>query len=286
MKIGIIGAGIVGKATGMGLATLGNSVVFYDLHESKLLSLKAEGYKTTTNMKDVICLSDVVFVCVPTPTTDGQIDLSYVEDCAKNIGEALRKTKRYVVIAFKSTILPQTTRTKLLPVLERYSGLRAGVDFGVCMNPEFLRQKSALVDFLFPDRIVIGELNRKSGDVLQDVYSSFHCPIIRTNLDTAEIIKYASNLFLASKISFFNEIYMVCKKLGLNAKTVSDAASFDKRIGKYGVNGGRPFEGACFPKDLDAFITFVSEKGINPKLLRAVKKVNQEIAEATETATE
>jgi len=286
MKIGIIGAGIVGKATGMGLATLGNSVVFYDLHESKLLSLKAEGYKTTTNMKDVICLSDVVFVCVPTPTTDGQIDLSYVEDCAKNIGKALRKTKRYVVIAFKSTILPQTTRTKLLPVLERYSGLRAGVDFGVCMNPEFLRQKSALVDFLSPDRIVIGELNRKSGDVLQDVYSAFHCPIIRTSLDTAEIIKYASNLFLASKISFFNEIYMVCKKLGLNAKNVSDAASLDKRIGKYGVNGGRPFEGACFPKDLDAFITFVSEKGINPKLLRAVKKVNQEIAEATETATE
>jgi len=275
MKLGIVGSGVVGKAVGMGLAFLGNSVIFHDVQESKLSALKAEGYDATCDVRKVVCGSEVVFVCVPTPTIDGQIDLGYVRSCAKAVGEALKQAENYVVVAFKSTVLPQTTRTKLLPVLERHSGLKADGDFGVCINPEFLRQHNALVDFLTPDRIVIGEFDRKSGDVLEKLYSPFSCPIIRTDLDTAEMIKYASNLFLASKISFFNEIYMVCSKLGLNADTVSKATSLDQRIGKYGVYGGKPFDGKCFPKDLDAFITFAKEKEISPKLLRAVREINQ-----------
>jgi nucleotide sugar dehydrogenase len=163
-------------------------------------------------------------------------------------------------------------------MLEQYSGLEAGEDFGVCMNPEFLRQQSALDDFLHPSRIVIGEFDKKSGDFLEKVYKGLSCPIIRTDLDTAEMVKYVSNLFLASKISFFNEIFMVCQKIGVDARTVSKAVSLDSRIGNYGVYGGKPFDGMCFPKDLAAFITYVKSKGINPKLLEAVQEINREIA--------
>jgi UDPglucose 6-dehydrogenase len=166
---------------------------------------------------------------------------------------------------------------QLVPVLEKYSGLKAGRDFGVCMNPEFLREKSSVEDFLNPDRIVIGSLNERSGEVLERLYSSFKSPIIKTDLDTAEMIKYASNLFLASKISFFNEIHLICQQVGLDSKMVSEAVSLDKRIGKYGVYGGKPFSGMCFPKDLAAFITFAKSKGVNPKLLEAVEEVNSEI---------
>jgi UDPglucose 6-dehydrogenase len=274
----IVGSGVVGQATGMVLALYGNTVLFNDVDKDKLLTLKKKGYETTGKFREAVCNSDVVFVCVPTPTVDNQVDLSCMKDCTKAIGEALKKADKYVVIAFKSTIPPRTTRTKLIPILEKYSGLKVGKDFGVCMNPEFLREQSSFNDFLNPSRIVIGESDKKAGDVLERVYAPFKCPIIRTNLDTAEMIKYASNLFLATKISFFNEIYMICKKLGIDAKTLSHAVSLDPRIGKYGVNGGKPFGGMCLPKDLDAFIAFAKSKGVNPELLEAVKEINRQIA--------
>jgi UDPglucose 6-dehydrogenase len=278
MRIAIIGSGVVGEATGIGISLYGHSVLFHDINDHRLAALKEKGYEITTELLEAVLSSDVVFVCVPTPTVDGHADLTYVKHCAKAIGEVLKKSNRYVVVVFKSTIPPQTTRTQLIPILEQYSGLRAGEDFGVCMNPEFLRQQSALDDFLHPSRIVIGEFNKKSGDFLERVYKGLSCPIIRTDLDTAEMVKYVSNLFLASKISFFNEIFMVCQKIGVDARTVSKAVSLDSRIGSYGVNGGKPFDGMCFPKDLAAFITYVKSKGINPKLLEAVQEINREIA--------
>jgi UDPglucose 6-dehydrogenase len=278
MRIAIIGSGVVGEATGIGISLYGHSVLFHDINDHRLAALKEKGYEITTELLEAVLSSDVVFVCVPTPTVDGHADLTYIKHCAKAIGEVLKKSNRYVVVVFKSTIPPQTTRTQLIPILEQYSGLRAGEDFGVCMNPEFLRQQSALDDFLHPSRIVIGEFNKKSGDFLERVYKGLSCPIIRTDLDTAEMVKYVSNLFLASKISFFNEIFMVCQRIGVDARTVSKAVSLDSRIGSYGVNGGKPFDGMCFPKDLAAFITYVKSKGVNPKLLEAVQEINREIA--------
>ena len=278
MRLAIIGSGVVGEATGIGFALHGYSVLFHDINDHRLAALKEKGYGITTELEEAVRSSDVVFVCVPTPTVDGHVDLTYVKNCAKMIGTVLKKTNRYVVVVFKSTIPPQTTRTTLIPILEQYSGLKAGEDFGVCMNPEFLRQQNALDDFLHPSRIVIGEFNKKSGDFLEKVYNGLSCRIIRTDLDTAEMVKYVSNLFLASKISFFNEIFMVCQKIGVDARTVSKAVSLDHRIGSYGVNGGKPFDGMCFPKDLAAFITYVKSKGINPKLLEAVEEINREIA--------
>ena len=279
MKVTIIGSGVVGQATGIGLAQFGNHVTFNDIDENKMSYLKKKGYNVTNELLEAIDDSDIVFVCVPTPTSNNQqLDLTFIHSSIVAIAETLKKTRKYVVIVIRSTLLPQTTRTIIIPKLEKYSGLTAGKDFGVCMNPEFLKEKTPLDDFLNPDRIVIGEFDQKSGDVLERIYSPFNCPIVRTDLDTAEMIKYVSNLFLASKISFFNEIFMVCDSLGLDAQEVSEAVSLDSRIGVYGIYGGHPFSGKCFPKDLAAFIDFVKSKGLSYKILDAVNEVNRAIA--------
>ena len=277
MDLAVVGSGVVGQATGLGFVAHSRNVLFHDINETKLLNLNIKGHETTASVEEAVQNSEIVFVCVPTPTVGKKVDLSYLMVATRNIGKALRDAQNFPVIVFRSTVPPQTTRTQLVPLLERYSGLEAGRDFGVCMNPEFLREKSPLDDFLHPDRIVIGELDKKSGDILERVYSGFNRPIIRTSLDTAEMIKYASNLFLASKISFFNEIYMICQELGMDSTVVSETVSLDKRIGKYGVYGGKPFSGMCFPKDLAAFITFSKSKGVNPKLLEAVEEINAQI---------
>ncbi len=277
MDIAIIGSGIVGQATGMGLSSNGNNVLFHDINQEKLATLKGKGYQTSAQLEEAISNSQVIFVCVPTPTVDGKIVLNYIRDCTKDIGHTLKRAKQYKHIVFRSTIPPQTTRTKLVPSLEISSGLEAGTDFGVCANPEFLRESTPLEDFLKPSRVIIGELNKKSGNVLTKIYSPFRCPIIRTDLDTAEMIKYTSNVYLAAKISFFNEIFLICQRLGLDARLVSEAVSLDPRIGRYGVFGGKPFAGMCLPKDLAAFIEFTNAKGINSTLLRAIAEVNQDM---------
>ncbi|TRZ80612.1 UDP-glucose/GDP-mannose dehydrogenase family protein [bacterium] len=277
MKVSIIGAGVVGQATGMGLAHHGNAVLFNDIDKNKVASLKNKGYRVTDQILEVVHDSDIIFICVPTPNNDNCIDLTSVNSSIEILAQGLKKTKKYVVLVFRSTVLPQTTRTILIPALEKRSGLKAGKDFGVCMNPEFLREHSSLNDFLNPSRVVIGEFDKKSGDVLENLYSTFNCSIIRTDLDTAEMIKYAANLYLASKISFFNELFMICSELGLDPQKVSETVSLDPRIGKYGICGGTPFGGKCFPKDLSAFLTFAKSRGLSHRILEAVKDVNQTI---------
>ena len=276
-RISIIGSGVVGQATGKGFSVLGHPVLFHDIDTNKLKKLDVEGYKTTEIVDEAVQNSEIIFVCVPTPTIDRQVVVQYLRDCAISIGLALKDTSDFHVVVFRSTAPPTTVRTQLVPLLEQFSGLKASKDLGVCMNPEFLREKTPLDDFLHPDRIVIGELDSKSGDIVEQIYSSFACPIIRTTLDESEMIKYASNLFLASKISFFNEIHMICQELGIDSKVVSETVALDKRIGKYGVIGGAPFSGMCFPKDLAGFISFAKSKGINPRLLESVEDINKQI---------
>jgi UDPglucose 6-dehydrogenase len=278
MELAIVGSGVVGQATGRGLAVHNHNVVFHDIDKKKLLTLSSKGYQTTSDVEEAVQKSDITFVCVPTPTINKKVDVGSLWTAAINIGVGLKKAKNFPVVAFRSTAPPQTTRVQLVPLLENSSGLKAGKDFGVCMNPEFLRENSPLDDFLHPDRIVVGELENKSGDIMEEIYSSFKSPITRTSLDSAEMIKYASNLFLATKISFFNEIHMICQELGVDSKVVSETVSLDKRIGKYGTQGGKPFGGMCFPKDLAGFITFAKSKGINPKLLEAVEEINAQIS--------
>jgi UDPglucose 6-dehydrogenase len=277
LNVSIVGSGAVGKATGTGLKQLGYSVIFYDNDSKVLEGLRKEELPVSDSIAAGLASSDIVMICVPTPTVNGHQDLQYVLEVAAQIGAVLRNVEGYKVVVVRSTVLPGSTRRDVIPVLERASGKKVGGEFGVCANPEFLRASSALEDFLSASRIVIGESDSRAGATLAQFYAGLRKPIVRCGLEEAELIKYASNAFLANKISFFNEIYKIGKKLGLDDRIVSYAASLDERIGGYGVRGGSPFDGPCLPKDLDALITFVKGMGENPRVLEAVASVNREM---------
>ena len=278
MKVGIVGSGVIGSATGIGLSKLGHSVVFNDISSRALQRLALEGYNVTDNYEQLVESSQVIVVCVPTPTVDGRQDLSYINDALGKIGYCLRSAEDYKVIVIRSTVLPTYTRTKFLPLLEDFSGLNPNGDFGLCANPEFLREASPLEDFMHPWRIIIGEYDRKAGAILEKMYAPLKTKIIRTSLEMAEMAKYASNTFLATKISFFNEMFFVAKRLNVDPKLLAKIVGLDPRIGDYGTVGGKPFDGKCLPKDSKSFREFISSLGLDPLMLSATLEVNNTIA--------
>lgn len=281
MKISIIGSGWVGTAIGRGLSELGNDVIFHDIIDKDLPNF-------TKDINHAVENSDVSFICVPTPTNDnGEIDLNYVKEASKNIGEALTNKNGYHLVVVKSTVVPGTTEKVVIPIIEKYSGKSAREEeIGVCMNPEFLTEISGTwstdegmkKDFFTEDRIVIGEYDKKSGDILEEFYKPLNKPIFRVGLRTAELIKYVSNCMLATKISYWNEIFLICKELGIDSQIVADVVGLDPRIGKYGTVHGKAFGGKCLPKDLKAFISF-AKKYRNVRLLKAVDEINEEMKE-------
>ena len=281
MKISIIGSGFVGTALGKGLIELGNEVIFYDVVDKNL-----PNFTFTKDINHAIEKSGVSFVCVPTPTTNEGIDLSYIKEAAKNIGIALANKEGYHVVVVKSTGVSGTTEDVVIPLLEKYSGKKAGSEIGACINPEFLTEISGTwskvegtkKDFFTEDRIVIGEYDKKSGDVLEELYKPLKKPIFRTDLRTAELIKYASNCILAMKISYWNEIFLICKELSIDSQEVANIVGLDPRIGRYGTVHGKAFGGKCLPKDLKAFISF-AKKYRDVRLLKAVDEINEEIKE-------
>jgi UDPglucose 6-dehydrogenase len=190
------------------------------------------------------------------------------------------------VVSVKSTVLPGTTENVVIPILEKTSKKKVGVDFGVCVNPEFMTEiehtwtddRGYKKDFFTEDRIVIGEYDKRSGDVLEKLYRPLNKPIFRVDLKTAEMVKYAANCMLATKISYWNEIFLICKELGINSHVVAEIASLDPRIGKYGTVHGKAFGGKCLPKDLKAFLKFV-KRYRRPKILKAVDEINEEMKE-------
>lgn len=275
-KICIIGSGFVGEAVGKGFASLGCKVIFYDVVNKNLPNF-------TKDLNYAVNSSDISFICTPTPTSRGEIDLSYTKEAAKNIGIALASQREYHVVVIKSTVTPRTTENVLIPILEKYSAKKAG-EFGICMNPEFITEivQTWVSDdkynknFFNEDRIVLGEYDKKSGDVLEELYTPLKRPIFRVPLKTAEMIKYASNCMLATKISYWNELFLICQKTGINSQTVADIVSIDPRIGKYGTVHGKAFGGKCLPKDLQAFISFADEYH-ESRLLKAVDEINKEM---------
>jgi len=294
MNISIIGTGYVGLVTGVCFAKLGNKVICVDINEKKIEMINKgvppiyeEGLEqvlvenknrieATRDYRYATQNTDVTFICVGTPSEDdGSIDLKFVEEAAEEIGKQLRNKDGWHLVVVKSTVLPGTTGEVVLPLLERHSGKKAGVDFGVAMNPEFLREGIAVRDFLEPDRIVIGYYDDKSREVLRKLYSSFSCPIVETLLSAAEMIKYASNAFLATKISFINEIGNMCKKLGIDAYEVADGMGLDKRIGRAFLDSGIGWGGSCFPKDLDALISWAKRIGEESNIISSVVEVNK-----------
>jgi len=296
MKIAIIGAGYVGLVTGTGLASCGHDVSLVDIdtqrvaminqsrapfHEAGLEPLlqKSVGknLRATTDTNEAVTNADIVFVCVQTYCQDdGAIDLTHIKQAITSVGKALKNSKRHPLVVIKSTVIPGTTEKVLLPLLGKTSEKKAGKDFGIAVNPEFLREGRAVEDFLSPDRIVIGEMDNGSGDILCQLYQDSNAPVLRVNLKTAEMIKYASNVFLATKISFINEIGNICKKLGIDTYKVTEGMSLDSRISPHFLSAGIGFGGSCLPKDTKALINAAQKLGYEPSLLQSVIKVNDE----------
>jgi UDPglucose 6-dehydrogenase len=273
-KISVIGSGFVGESVGKGFMGLGHDVIFYDVVDKNLPNF-------TKDINSAINGSEISFICVPTPTLKGGPDLRGITEVMKNTGSALASQQNYHVVVIKSTVIPTTTENILIPILETHSAKKAG-EFGVCMNPEFITEIAHTWasdgkyerQFLTEDRIVIGEYDKKSGDVLEELFKPLNRPLFRVSLQTAEMIKYASNCMLAAKISYWNEIFLICQKLGVNSQAVADIAGIDPRIGQYGTVHGKAFGGKCLPKDLKAFISF-AKKYHKPILLEAVDEINE-----------
>jgi UDPglucose 6-dehydrogenase len=294
MKISIIGTGYVGTVSAACFAELGHEVICVDVDRSKINQIKAgippiyeEGLSellkkhagkrlsATSDYDFAVMNSDVSFICVGTPSdSDGNIDLSIIKAASMSLGGSLRMKKGYHVIVVKSTVVPETTEKVVLPIIEKYSGKRTG-DFGIVMNPEFLREGKAVYDFMHPDKIVVGSLDKSSGDIVASLYNGLNCEITRTNPRTAEMIKYANNAFLATKISFANEVGNICKELNIDTYEVMSAIGKDFRIGKYFLNAGAGFGGSCFPKDVKALIGKAKEIGYEPVLLKSVIAINE-----------
>jgi UDPglucose 6-dehydrogenase len=302
MRISVMGIGYVGLCTAVGFASKGYDVIAstHDaekatkinkavppFHEPSLQKLLEETihdghFKCLINQTEKAVLeTDLTFNAVGTPNRpDGSIDLQFIETSTHDIGKALNKKSTYHVVVIKSTVVPGTTQDLVKPILEKESKKKCGLDFGLCMNPEFLRQGSAFEDTLNTDRIVIGEYDRKSGDTLENVYKDFYGKkmprTIRTSTSTAELIKYASNSMLATKISFINTIANICEKIpGADVEVVATAMGLDKRIGPLFLNAGLGYGGSCFPKDVKALIAHSRNLGYRLKLLESVESVNK-----------
>ena len=296
MRIAIIGAGYVGLVTGAGLAKCGNEVTLVDIAEqnvkminqakspfyeegleSILRNTVGRNLRATLDIKEAIINTDIIFICVSTLCqNNGIIDLTQIKKVATDIEKIFSDKDEHPLVVLKSTIIPGTTENVVSPLLEGNSGKRAGRNFRITVNPEFMKEGSAIEDFLHSNRIVIGELNKESGDVLSELYRDFGAPILRVDLKTAEMIKYASNTFLATKISFINEIGNICKKLGIDVYRVAEGMGLDPRISPHFLNAGLGFGGSCFPKDLRAIAAAAKEWGYQASLLESVVTVNEQ----------
>jgi UDPglucose 6-dehydrogenase/GDP-mannose 6-dehydrogenase len=302
----MVGAGYVGLVTGVGLARMGHQVICVDVDDARVSNLNrghapffeegiedllreqlGNGFAATSDLADAVDRSDLTMLAVGTPFVEGQIDLSAVLGATRQIGAALRVKRDYHVVVVKSTVVPGTTEQRVLPQLERTSGLRAGVDFGLGMNPEFLSEGDAVRDFFNPDRIVLGGIDSRSIDAMANLYEGFetNVPRIVTTPRTAEMIKYASNALLATLISFANEIADAGSAVGaIDATQVMRAVHLSQYF-HAGQEPGPPpivsflqpgcgFGGSCLPKDLRALVSHARSLGTPTPLLEAVLDIN------------
>jgi UDPglucose 6-dehydrogenase len=296
MKISVIGAGYVGLTCAC-FADFGHDVVLIDIFKEKVerlnsgilpihepglddilqRNLQKKRLRATTDYGEVKD-SDVVFIAVGTPSReDGSIDLSQIESTCQSLGKQLRETKKFVVVVVKSTVVPGTTKNFVKKILESVSKKIAGKDFGLAMNPEFLREGSAVHDFLNPDKIVLGVFDLRSEKILRELYSwaGQKVPILVTDTNTAEMIKYAQNTALAARVSLMNEIANICEKFNVDVYEVAKAIGLDKRIGPKFLEAGVGFGGSCFRKDIKAFVNLAIQAGIDPIFAKAILEVNE-----------
>jgi len=290
MQICVVGTGYVGLVTGTCLAELGNNVICVDVDTEKINTLqkgimpiyepgleelvqrnvKEERLSFTTSIANGVNVSDIIFIAVGTPPKDdGEADLSFVEAVARDIALNM---KSYKIIVEKSTV-PVETGEWVAHTIKINN--KNNVEFDVVSNPEFLREGTAIHDTMNPERIVIGTHSERAEKILRELYKPFNAPFIVTDIKSAEIIKHASNAFLAMKISFINAVSKICELTGADVVKIAEGMGYDSRIGKAFLNAGCGFCGFCFPKDLEAFIKISEKLGYDFELLRAVKKINE-----------
>lgn len=299
-RTSVIGMGYVGLCTAVCLANKGYKTII-STHDTVKADLVNKGtppfhepglekmlrkavnkgcLKVVLDREEAIIESDIAFITVGTPSKpDGNISLRFVRSTAEEIGKALKKKDECPLLVMKSTVIPGTTERIFSSLVEKNSGKRCGIDFLLCANPEFTREGSAIYDTINPDRIVIGQFNEDSGDALENLYRDFYNsrlpPTIRTNLQTAELVKYASNAFLAMKVSFINTIAKICEKIpDVDVSVVSKGMGIDRRISRFFLNAGLGYGGSCLPKDVRALIAFSKGLGYDPTLIKAIEEVN------------
>jgi UDPglucose 6-dehydrogenase len=308
VKVSIVGTGYVGLVSGVCLAEKGHEVVCIDVDQAKVDRINegdtpiyesgladllqrnlSQNFRATTDLRQAVLDSNLTMIAVGTPFDGDDINLQFIRQAASQVGSALRDSQAYHVVVVKSTVVPGTTDDVVTPLLEEGSGKKAGVGFGVGMNPEFLREGEAVQDFLFPDRIVLGGVDKRTLDVLEDLYRPFpEVEKLRTNPRTAETIKYTANALLATMISFSNEIGNLCSAIGdVDVLDVMRGVHLDKRLSPILEDGRRikptfttyleagcGFGGSCFPKDVKALISYGKKVGNSMQILDAVMSVN------------
>jgi len=294
VKVSVIGTGYVGLVTGATLADLGNKVVCLDILEEKINmlnsgkspiyepgldellknGLKSKNLIGSTEIEQNVRNSDITFICVGTPSDkNGNIDLSYIKSASSSIGRALRdKSEKHTVIV-KSTVVPLTTEEVVMPNILKKSGWKRE-NLGIGMNPEFLREGSAIHDAQNPDRIVIGFADDIARKALNELYNSYKCKKLECSPRTAELIKYASNSFLATKISFVNEVANMSNVWGIDFQEVAEGMGLDSRISSEFLRAGAGFGGSCFPKDVKALAAAAKKSKVESLMLKATLEVN------------
>ncbi len=279
----IVGAGVVGQATGKGFAKKGHDISYVDVNPTTITKLRADGLRAMPIVEVNWDAVDLVILAVPTPTAPGgSIVLDHILAATRQVGRGLATTDKYITIVVRSTVLPTTTEQQITPLLEQESGKRANEGFGVAMNPEFLRQAHSEQDFARPWITVVGSTDDMTRHVLDQLYAPFGALIIHCTPTEAEMIKYINNVYNAVKISYFNEVHNICQQLGIDGNLVGatvarSAESMWNPI--YGTHGGVPYGGACLPKDTAAFMTFVYERGWDHQILKATMEVNAYLQE-------
>lgn len=291
MNLCIVGAGHVGLVTGACFAELGNQVICVDNNKNRIADLKKaimpfyepgmeemvvrnaqeNRLSFSSDLKEAVKKSSVIFIAVGTPPKEnGEADLTDIEGVARQIAQAMPS---YRLIVEKSTVPVETGKWVEHTIKVNIRGKK---EFDVASNPEFLREGAAIEDFMCPDRIVLGVESKRAKDILSELYAPLKAPIVITDIKSAEIIKHASNSFLAAKISFINAIANICERVGADVLKVAEGIGKDRRIGDKFLDAGCGYGGFCFPKDIEAFIRIAEKKGYDFQLLKAVKQINEE----------
>ncbi|WP_421903552.1 nucleotide sugar dehydrogenase [Maridesulfovibrio sp.] len=298
MKVSIFGLGYVGSVSAGCLAKGGHEVIGVDPNQVKVdminsgqtpiiedqigdiiqQAVQRGALKASTSAEEAIFSSEISLVCVGTPSQfNGSLDLSYVRRVCEDIGAVLKDKDEFHVVVIRSTILPGSMRSLVIPALENSSGKVAGRDFGVCNNPEFLREGTSVHDFYHPPKTVIGESDSKSGDILASLYTGIDAPLIRTEMEVSEMVKYADNNWHAVKVAFANEIGSICKEVGIDSHKVMDIFCADTKlnISSYYMKPGFAFGGSCLPKDVRALTYKANQLGLDLPLLNNVLRSNR-----------